>query len=55
MYGRLPLYHSCNLLFIIFTIAAAVAPKMSTFIVFRFLMGCMYCNAPTDNDGTDFL
>ncbi|KAJ4384489.1 hypothetical protein N0V86_000088 [Didymella sp. IMI 355093] len=39
MYGRLPLYHSCNLLFIIFTIAAAVSTNMSMFIVFRFLMG----------------
>lgn len=42
MYGRLPLYHSCNLLFIIFTIAAAVATNMSMFIVFRFFMGCEY-------------
>ncbi|XP_014561661.1 hypothetical protein COCVIDRAFT_22263 [Bipolaris victoriae FI3] len=40
MYGRLPLYHSCNLLFIIFTIAAAVATNMTQFIVFRFFMGC---------------
>ncbi|KAH9880055.1 hypothetical protein J1614_002080 [Plenodomus biglobosus] len=40
MYGRLPLYHSCNLLFVVFTIAAAVASNMGQFIVFRFLMGC---------------
>lgn len=40
MFGRLPLYHSCNLLFIIFTVAAAVSTNMSMFIVFRFLMGC---------------
>ncbi|KAH7138270.1 major facilitator superfamily domain-containing protein [Dendryphion nanum] len=40
MYGRLPLYHSCNVLFIIFSIAAAVASSMSQFIVFRFFMGC---------------
>ncbi|KAJ4982618.1 major facilitator superfamily transporter [Stagonosporopsis vannaccii] len=39
MYGRLLLYHSCNLLFIIFTIAAAVSTNMGMFIVFRFLMG----------------
>jgi len=39
MFGRLPLYHSCNLLFIIFTIAAAVSTNMGMFIVFRFLMG----------------
>ncbi|KAH6873215.1 major facilitator superfamily domain-containing protein [Alternaria rosae] len=40
MYGRLPLYHSCNLLFIVFTIAAAVANNMAQFVVFRFFMGC---------------
>lgn len=40
MYGRLPLYHSCNSFFVIFTIAAAVSTKMGMFIVFRFLMGC---------------
>lgn len=39
MYGRLILYHSCNLLFIIFTVAAAVSTDMAMFIVFRFLMG----------------
>jgi MFS family permease len=42
MYGRLPLYHSCNVLFIVFTIAAAVAANMSQFIVFRFFMGCKF-------------
>jgi hypothetical protein len=42
MYGRLPLYHSCNLLFIIWTIAAAVAPNMAAFIIFRFFMGCKF-------------
>lgn len=40
MYGRLPLYHSCNCFFIIFTIAAAVASNMGMFIAFRFFMGC---------------
>ncbi|KAI8939635.1 hypothetical protein NX059_003393 [Plenodomus lindquistii] len=40
MYGRLPMYHSCNLLFIIFTIAAAVAKNMGQFVTFRFFMGC---------------
>lgn len=40
MYGRLPLYHSCNALFVIFSIAAAVSTSMGQFVVFRFLMGC---------------
>lgn len=42
MYGRLPLYHSCNFLFIVFTIAAAVAANMGQFITFRFFMGSKY-------------
>ncbi|KAF2176420.1 MFS general substrate transporter [Zopfia rhizophila CBS 207.26] len=40
MYGRLPLYHSCNVCFMIFTIAAAVSSDMGMFIAFRFFMGC---------------
>ena len=40
MYGRLPLYHSCNFFFIILTIGAALATDMTMFIVFRFFMGC---------------
>ncbi|KAF2500550.1 MFS general substrate transporter [Lophium mytilinum] len=39
MYGRLPIYHICNVLFIIFTVAAAVSTNMSMFVVFRFFMG----------------
>lgn len=42
MYGRLILYHSCNMLFIIFTIAAAVSTDMGMFIGFRFLMGSKF-------------
>ncbi|ORY12018.1 major facilitator superfamily domain-containing protein [Clohesyomyces aquaticus] len=40
MYGRLPLYHSCNCFFVIFSIAAAVASNMGMFVTFRFFMGC---------------
>lgn len=40
MYGRLPLYHSCNTMFVVFCIAAAVSSNMGMFIVFRFFMGC---------------
>jgi MFS family permease len=42
LYGRLPLYHSCSLLFIVFTVLAAVSTNMSMFIAFRFLMGCKF-------------
>jgi hypothetical protein len=40
MYGRLPVYHTCNCFFVIFTIVAAVSTNMSMFVVIRFLMGC---------------
>ncbi|CAG8086896.1 unnamed protein product [Penicillium olsonii] len=39
IYGRVALYHSCNLLFLIFTIACAVAQSMPQLIVFRLLAG----------------
>jgi hypothetical protein len=42
VYGRLPLYHGCGLLFIVFTVLAAVSTDMSMFIAFRFLMGCKF-------------
>jgi len=40
MYGRLPLYHTCNCFFVVFTIAAGLSSNMTMFIVFRFFMGC---------------
>jgi multidrug resistance protein len=40
LYGRLPAYHVCDLLWVIFTVACAVATNMPSFIVFRFLAGC---------------
>jgi hypothetical protein len=40
LYGRLPFYHVCNLLWIIFSVACAVATNMPSFIVFRFIAGC---------------
>ncbi|KAJ5875055.1 uncharacterized protein N7473_012402 [Penicillium subrubescens] len=39
LYGRVPLYHACNLLFLIFTIACAVAQSLPQLIVFRLLAG----------------
>ncbi|OJD18068.1 hypothetical protein AJ78_01898 [Emergomyces pasteurianus Ep9510] len=39
LYGRLYLYHACNVLFIVFNIACAVAPNLPALIVFRFLAG----------------
>jgi MFS family permease len=39
LYGRVPLYHACNVLFFIFTIACAVAQSLPQLIVFRLLAG----------------
>ena len=40
MYGRSPLYHSCNTMFAAFTVACAVAPSLNSLIALRFLQGC---------------
>ncbi|KAL4877059.1 major facilitator superfamily domain-containing protein [Aspergillus karnatakaensis] len=39
LYGRVPCYHACNVLFLVFTIACAVAQDMPQLIVFRLLAG----------------
>lgn len=44
-YGRLPVYHICNVLFLIFTIACALATNITSLIVFRFFAG-MWGGAP---------
>ncbi|KAG9665996.1 MFS general substrate transporter, partial [Aureobasidium melanogenum] len=40
IYGRRPVYIICNVGFIVFTVACAVAKSMSQLIVFRFFAGC---------------
>lgn len=39
VHGRLGVYYTTNVLFIIFTIACAVAPSLNSLIGFRFLAG----------------
>lgn len=39
IYGRFPIYVVCNIMFIIFTIACAVAGSVTQLIVFRFFAG----------------
>jgi multidrug resistance protein len=39
-YGRLWVFHTCNLLFLSFTVACAVSNNLNMLIVFRFLAGC---------------
>ncbi|KAH6957866.1 major facilitator superfamily domain-containing protein [Ilyonectria sp. MPI-CAGE-AT-0026] len=50
MYGRLPVYHGCNVLFLAFTAACAVAPSLESLIAFRFLAGT-FGAAPMTNGG----
>lgn len=38
-YGRSPVYNTCNVLFVIFNVACAVANSLSSLIVFRFFAG----------------
>lgn len=52
MYGRLPLYHVCNVLFVIFSIACALAPSLNSLIGFRFLAGLAGCCPMTNGAGT---
>ncbi|KAF2259388.1 MFS general substrate transporter [Lojkania enalia] len=39
LYGRLPVYMVCNILFTVSNIACAVSPSLSALIIFRFLAG----------------
>lgn len=39
LHGRMIIYNVCNVLYLIFTIACAVAPNLSALIVFRLLAG----------------
>ena len=39
VYGRVPMYHSCNLMFVIWTMACALAPNMGSLLAFRLLAG----------------
>ena len=41
LYGRRIVYNVCNVVFFAFTIACAVAPTVASFIVFRFIAGCV--------------
>lgn len=40
LYGRLPVYHICNVGYICFTIACALSNDLNMLIAFRFLQGC---------------
>lgn len=40
-YGRLPIYHVSNLLFLVFLIGCGLSKTVAQFMVFRFISGCM--------------
>ncbi|KAJ4246599.1 hypothetical protein NW762_013541 [Fusarium torreyae] len=50
LYGRQIVYHCCNVGFIVFVVACAKAPSLSSFIAFRFLSGT-FGSAPITNGG----
>ncbi|KAJ5675971.1 MFS general substrate transporter [Penicillium macrosclerotiorum] len=52
IYGRVPVYHVCNVFFLIFTIACAVAQTMPQLIVFRLLAGTVGVCPLTIGSGT---
>jgi MFS family permease len=48
LYGRVPIYHVCNVCFLAFTIACALATDLNMMIAFRFLAG-VFGSAPLTN------
>jgi MFS family permease len=52
MYGRLKVYHFCNVVFIIFTICCAVSNSFTMLIIFRFLAGSFGAAPLTLGGGT---
>lgn len=40
-YGRLPIYHASNLLFLLFLVGCGLSKTVAQFMVFRFISGCM--------------
>lgn len=52
IYGRVPVYHVCNVLFICFTIACALATNLNMLIGFRFLEGVWGSAVLTNGGGT---
>lgn len=50
IYGRSIVYHVCNLGFLAFVIACAVAPSMNSLIAFRFISG-IFGSCPISNGG----
>ncbi|KAM0540651.1 hypothetical protein ACHAPJ_013552 [Fusarium lateritium] len=52
MVGRVPVYHTCNFIFLGFTVACAKAPSLSALIVFRFFAGAFGASPMTNGGGS---
>jgi multidrug resistance protein len=50
LYGRMPVYHVCNVGFLLFNIACALSTNLNMLIGFRFLAG-VFGSAPLTNGG----
>ncbi|KAJ9144012.1 Bicyclomycin resistance protein [Coniochaeta hoffmannii] len=50
IYGRIPVYHICNIAFVGFLVGCALAPSLDALIVFRLLSG-IFGSAPLTNGG----
>ncbi|KAF7125723.1 hypothetical protein CNMCM5793_002016 [Aspergillus hiratsukae] len=40
IYGRVPIYHAANIMFVVFILGNALSHNLAQFLVFRFLSGC---------------
>ncbi len=52
LYGRLSIYHICNVIYIGFIIGCALSTNTAMFLVFRFLAGCASSGPLTVGGGT---
>lgn len=52
LYGRLPLYHICNVIFLAFTLACSASTGTGMFLVLRFIAGCAGSAPLTIGGGT---
>ena len=52
IYGRAPLYVSCNVLFVVFSVACGLSTNMGMLVAFRFLLGCAGASPLTLGGGT---
>lgn len=52
LYGRLVVYHTCNVIYIGFIVGCALGKSTAMFLVFRFLAGCASSGPLTVGGGT---